>query len=292
MLTPEQIESFETNGFLVIQDLLTPEELAEARRLVDGLVDMSRSVTESNELFDLDIGHSPQKPMIARIKNPGNHAPFLLDLGRTDKFVDRAWPLIKGPGMLYSGCGRLNMKMAEGGSAVEWHQDTAYGPNTNGDSLTVGLYLDDTTMENGCMLMIPGSHKGPALSHHEDDVFVGGIGPNAGADFSKAVPIEVRAGGVSIHGPFIVHGSSPNRSTRSRRLLLYGYQSSDQYKLFDGMKESDLPAEFERRRQRLVRGELTTTIQADTRMMRMPFPKPEQGNLFVIQRSQKERYFK
>jgi hypothetical protein len=292
VLTPEQIDSFEENGFLVVQDVLTPEQLAEARRLVDGLVENSRRLTESDDLFDLDVGHSAEKPMIARLKNPGNHAPLLLELGRTDAFVDRAWPLIKGPGMLYSGCGRLNMKAAEGGSAVEWHQDTAYGPNTNGDNLTVGLYLDDATTENGCMLMIPGSHKGPALDHHEDGVFVGGIGPGRGADFSAAVPIEVRAGGISIHGPFVVHGSSPNRSSRQRRLLLYGYQSSDQWKLFDGTTEKDLPAEFERRHQKLVRGELTTTINVDSRMLRMPFPKPEQGNLFVIQRSQKERYFK
>ena len=122
-------------------------------------------------------------------------------------------------------------------------------------------------------------------------LFVGAIGPGRGADFSKAVPVEVRAGGISIHGPFVVHGSSPNRSPRPRRLVLYGYQSTDQWKLFDGMTDKDLPAEFERRQKNLVRGELTTTIQCDTRMLRMPYPK-EQGNLFVIQRSQKERYFK
>lgn len=292
MLSQEQIESFEANGFLVIQDLLTPEQLAEARRGVQALVEKSRTLIESDAIFDLDQGHSAEKPMIARIKNPGTHVPFLQELGASDAFVDRAWPLIKGPGMLYSGCGRLNMKSAEGGSAVEWHQDSAYGPNTNGDNLTVGLYLDDATTENGCMLMIPGSNNGPALDHHEDGVFVGGIGPGRGADFSKAVPVEVRAGGISIHGPFVVHGSSPNRSSQQRRLVLYGYQSSDQWKLFDGMSDKDLPAEFERRQRKLVRGELTTTLQCDTRMMRMPFPKPEQGNLFVIQRSQKARHFK
>ena len=177
MLSQSQIESFEANGFIVIQDVLTPEQLAEARRGVEALVEKSRSLTQSDEIFDLDLGHSAEKPMIARIKNAGTHVPFLHELGASDAFVDRAWPLIKGPGMLYHGCGRLNMKSAEGGSAVEWHQDTAYGPNTNGDNLTVGLYLDDTTTENGCMLMIPGSNKGPALDHHEDGLFVGGIGP-------------------------------------------------------------------------------------------------------------------
>ena len=93
-----------------------------------------------------------------------------------------------------------------------------------------------------------------------------------------------------------MHGSSPNRSSQQRRLLLYGYQSSDQWKLLDGMSERDLPAEFERRKQRLIRGELTTVMHVEDRVLRMPFPKPEQvlvgQSLFYIQRSQKARYFK
>jgi hypothetical protein len=57
------------------------------------------------------------------------------------------------------------------------------------------------------------------------------------------------------------------------------------------MSERDLPAELERRRQKLVRGELTTVLHVEDRVLRLPFPKPEPGNLFVIQRSQKERHF-
>ena len=87
------------------------------------------------------------------------------------------------------------MKTAGGGSAVEWHQDIAFYPYTNDDVLAVGVCLDDHTLENGCMLMVPGSHKGPVLDHHQDGYFIGAISPSRGeTDLSTAVPVEVGAG--------------------------------------------------------------------------------------------------
>jgi ectoine hydroxylase-related dioxygenase (phytanoyl-CoA dioxygenase family) len=44
-----------------------------------------------------------------------------------------------------------------GGSPVEWHQDFAFHPHTNDDVFALGIYFDDATLDNGCMLMIPGS---------------------------------------------------------------------------------------------------------------------------------------
>jgi 7,8-dihydro-6-hydroxymethylpterin-pyrophosphokinase len=81
MLSPSQIEAFETDGFIVIQDVLTPEQLAEARRGVEALVEQSRRLTQSDEIFDLDVGHSAEKPMIARIKNAGTHVPYPKEQG-------------------------------------------------------------------------------------------------------------------------------------------------------------------------------------------------------------------
>ncbi len=60
---------------------------------------------------------------------------------------------------------KLNTKAPEGGQAVEWHQDWAFYPATNSSLLAVGLMLDDVDAENGPLQVIPGSHKGPLLSH-------------------------------------------------------------------------------------------------------------------------------
>jgi ectoine hydroxylase-related dioxygenase (phytanoyl-CoA dioxygenase family) len=102
---------------------------------------------------------------------------------RSDAILDCVAPLI-GPGVRFQG-DKLNMKTAEVGSPVEWHQDFAFYPHTNDELLAVGIALDDCLLENGCLLVIPGSHKGPVLDHHQDGVFVGAISPSrAGVDLS------------------------------------------------------------------------------------------------------------
>ena len=57
------------------------------------------------------------------------------------------------------------MKPPAIGSIVEWHQDLSYYPLTNGDSLAVLIYLDDTTIDNGCLQVIPGVHEQPLMDH-------------------------------------------------------------------------------------------------------------------------------
>ena len=61
---------------------------------------------------------------------------------------------------------KLNMKAPGYGAAVEWHQDWAFYPHTNSDLCAVGVMMDDCGIENGPLLCIPGSHKGPVHDHH------------------------------------------------------------------------------------------------------------------------------
>ena len=119
------------------------------------------------------------------------------------------------------------MKSAGFGSPVEWHQDFAFAADvTNDDMLSVGLAIDDMTRDNGCLLFIPGSHKGPVYNHHQNNVFVGAI---TNPDFTpdNAVPIEVKAGGITIHHTRTLHASAPNLSGQSRRLFLLQYCAAD-----------------------------------------------------------------
>ena len=225
MLTQEQIDFYNTNGYIVVEDVISAQDIADLRKITDEFVDKSCEVTEHTDVFDLEPGHTSEAPQLRRLKNPVALHPIYDRMLRHDSILDSVAQLI-GPNVRYD-TSKLNMKSAGFGSPVEWHQDFAFAtPVTNDDMLSVGVAIDDMTQDNGCLLFIPGSHKGPIYDHFENDVFVGGI---ADTEFQpeNAVPIEVKAGGITIHHTCTLHASAPNRSGQSRRLLLLQYSAAD-----------------------------------------------------------------
>ena len=152
----------------------------------------------------------------ALVREPGDH----LDPGAA------AGPAIRQYG------GKLNMKSAGYGSPVEWHQDWAFYPHTNDDVLATGIYLDDCDIDNGPLMVLPGTHHGPTCDHHADGRFCGAMNPaDCDLDFAKAVPLMGPAGSMTIHHVRLVHGSALNRSNRQRRLLLHEYTAADAWPL-------------------------------------------------------------
>jgi ectoine hydroxylase-related dioxygenase (phytanoyl-CoA dioxygenase family) len=91
--------------------------------------------------------------------------------------------------------------------------------------MTIMLMLDDATLANGCLHVVPGSHKSGEWSKRTDtDVFgQNEIDANAYSD-AALVPLELKAGSFVAFGPFLVHQSAPNTSDSERRALLYSYQ--------------------------------------------------------------------
>jgi ectoine hydroxylase-related dioxygenase (phytanoyl-CoA dioxygenase family) len=283
-LTPDQVEQYRTLGFLVVNDVLAPEQIAEGRRLVNHFTERSRTVAASDDVFDLEPGHTPERPMLRRLKGPARLHPFFDRLLRSEPLLDCLETLIGQPLRLLGS--KLNLKAAAGGSPVEWHQDFAFHPHTNADVLALGVYLDDAALDNGCMLMVPGSHHGPVLDHHQDGVFVGAITPGRHeVDLSRAVPVEVRAGGISIHHGHMLHASAPNRSARGRRLLLYDLAGIDAWPL---MGVTDLAA-YQRQ---ALRGTPPTTIRVTSVSARIPLPLPAQaGSIFEMQTRVRDKTF-
>ena len=158
MLTQEQVDFYREHGYLVVEDVLRPDELEEAHAIVDDFVEQSRHVSEQSGHFDLEPGHTPENPKVRRLSAPASYHPFFGGLMRDSRILDLLTPLI-GPAIRAQG-DKLNMKPADGGSPVEWHQDFAHYPHTNDDLCAVGIALDDATRENGCMMVVPGSHRG------------------------------------------------------------------------------------------------------------------------------------
>jgi non-haem Fe2+, alpha-ketoglutarate-dependent halogenase len=104
-------------------------------------------------------------------------------------------------------------------SIVPWHQDAQYWPLEPVEAVTVFIAFSDCTRENGCMQVIPGTHRGRMLRHHptEGPRYVLGQEIDAGEfDPGEAVDLELRAGEISLHDDALVHGSGPNPSDRRR----------------------------------------------------------------------------
>ena len=274
MLDAAQIASYGTNGYLVVEDVLTVAELEELRRVTDEFVERARAVTANDEIFDLEPGHSAASPSLRRIKHPLTKHPVYAKYARHDHILDLVEGLI-GPNLRFHN-NKLNMKNRDSGSAVEWHQDWAFYPHTNDDLLEVGIALDDMTVENGALMVIPGSHRGATWNHHQDGLFVGAItDPEFRPD--GAVPVEVRAGGITLHHVRMVHGSWPNRSSKPRRMFFIGFCAVDAWPLVpsgDSLEDMD---------SRVVRGEPTLEPRMKDLPVRLSLPRVEGGSIYEQQ---------
>jgi hypothetical protein len=182
---------------------------------------------------------------------------------------------------------KLNIKAPAYGSPVEWHQDWAFYPHTNDDVLAVGVMLNDCRIENGPLMVMPGSHKGPTWDHHANGYFCGAIDPDAcPLDFATAVPLTGRAGACSFHHVRLVHGSAQNTSTLPRQLLLYEFAAADAWPLVTGVKDL---AEFD---SRMLCGTKSIEPRIVAAPVRMPLPPAlGQGSIYENQFGSRRRYF-
>ena len=284
MLTAQQVTQYHEQGYLVVPDVLTGPRLARIRAVVDELVEASREVTAHTDVYDLEDTHTADQPRVRRIKQPHLRHPELRAVVDDPVVIGILTDLL-GPDIRLQNT-KLNLKAAGFGAAVEWHQDWAFYPHTNDDVLATGFYLDDCGPDNGPLLVVPGSHRGPTHDHHAEGYFCGAMDPQAsGLDVSGAVPLTGRAGSMTIHHVRMVHGSALNTSDRPRRLLLHEYRAADAWPLMG-------PGSFEAFNALMVAGKSTLEPRIVPAPVRMPLPVAlHQGSIYENQRAAGRRYF-
>ena len=284
MISDQDVATYREEGWLVVERVFDAAELASARQRIAEVVAAAGKVTEHTDVYDLEPNHRADAPRVRRIKTPHKHFPLFWDLARSPKLVSILQKLL-GENLRLHGS-KINMKAPHYGSPVEWHQDWAFYPHTNDDLLAVGVMLDDTTVENGAMLVLPGTHRGPVYDHHADGSFCGAMDPSAAdLDFSKAVPTTGLAGSMSFHHVRLVHGSAQNTSDRPRTLLLYEYAAADAWPLLGVSNLADFDG-------RLITGRPTIEPRLERVPVRIPLPPaPNQGSIYENQTSAKSRYF-
>ena len=230
MLSPEQVHQYRTDGFTVCEGFLQDGEVDRFRENIEGICAGSTLARHDSNRMEMEPSQPPEGTRVRRIYQPCHHVPEFGRLSDSDKLLDCVEQLL-GPDLLiqYS---KINMKPADVGSVVEWHQDLSYYPLTNRDSLAVLFYLDDASRSNGCLKIIPGCHTGPLLSHTREGLFQGRV--TEAVEDSGAVFVEGKAGTAIFMHCMAPHSSAPNTSSRPRRTLILSYRAADAFRIYDG----------------------------------------------------------
>lgn len=288
VLTDDQVAFYRENGYLVLENRVPMEIIESVRAEIARFQEEARGMTESNDRLDLEDSHTPDNPRLRRIKFPHQISEVMRDLLYSDHILAPARDLCGAS--LRLNTTKLNMKSAQYGAAVEWHQDWAFYPQTNDDVLAVGVLIDDLRPENGPLMVFPGTHKGPTFDHHSNGVFAGAMDlAAAGLSMDDAVMLTGPAGSITLHHARIVHGSALNTSDFDRRLLFYEMMAADAYPLVGSMARFDSLEEY---KSRILCGEHPQMPRLVNAPIRLPIPQPEKkGSIYEIQKGAKARSF-
>lgn len=233
LLSPAQIETFRRDGAIVAENAVSPEALASLRETFSAWVEESRAHTapygricDGRPRFDLEDDHRSDHPSLRRVASPTDISEIYADVAFDSPMTDMAANLL-GPDVRFHHA-KVNSKLPKTKTIVKWHQDFPFDPHSNDDTLTALLFLDDVTAENGPLMIAPGSHLGPILSHFQNGVFTGAVSDDAAQDFeSRAVPCTGPAGSVCLMHSRLAHASTANTSNEARTLYIVTYAAAD-----------------------------------------------------------------
>ena len=228
ILSQQARESYFEQGYAVAAGFLNTQWLQRLQGAYLSAVERSREVSSSNDWFSLQSDHNRDEPRIQRIeKIPDQDNEFWEFVIHSD-IADLAADIV-GPDVVYRDS-MINVKCPGTGGAVAWHQDLPFYPHTNTSTIQILIALYDIPAEQGPLTVIPGSHKGRIYDHYDDDNnWTGKVSqPDMDAiNLDDAVELTCRAGDAIVLHPLTLHGSAPNRSERSRPVLIHGMSAAD-----------------------------------------------------------------
>lgn len=253
MLSAAEIKHYHDEGY-VIPDYRLPGAVVDAMRdELDRLLARNPQMT-ADSLF---VPHAPRNnPQGMTASNPEKW----LDFARHPDILDMVADLI-GEDIILWGTTVFG-KPARTGKATPWHQDGQYWPIRPLASCSAWIAIDDVGVDNGCMRVIPGSHRGSSiLKHHTNtagDLTLNQELDDDQFDESAAVDIILKPGQMSFHDINMVHGSRRNASARRRAGYVLRFMPATSH--FDRKLGAELGTksgvvDFTRRALYLVRGE-------------------------------------
>jgi ectoine hydroxylase len=264
VLTEAQRESFFRNGFLVLPDYVPVAWRARLRDATQELIERSRSVTQTDSIYVLEEGHSAADPRLHRVSSPQDQHPtfwkFMTDPVMTDLAAD-----VVGPDVKFHHA-KLNVKSGKGTQGFGWHQDIPAWPHTDFSPVTIGVYVEGCSEDQGPLTVAQGSQEGPLFTMYDKSGnFVVKL-REEDLTWLKDDMIKSPTGGPGttlLLNCRAVHGSAPNKSTAPRPLLLPVYSSADSFPY----TPSPIPSPHQGD---IVRGKPARFASFDTRPVEMP----------------------
>ena len=221
MLSAEQVAEFHERGFVVPDYCMAERDLADIRAAHDRLIARHPELTDyCPTLLAYDL--------------------YFLNFARTPAILDMVEQILGPDFALWNSS--FFAKPARIGSKTPWHQDGEYWPIRPVATCSVWIAIDASSTENGCLRVIPGSHKEKRLRRHRTNDAPGlslnqELAPGE-IDPSEAVDIVLDAGQISLHDVHLAHMSEPNRSARPRRAMTLRYMPTTS--VFDRALAKDL----------------------------------------------------
>jgi ectoine hydroxylase-related dioxygenase (phytanoyl-CoA dioxygenase family) len=218
-LTDDQRRRFHRDGYLVIEGLLRAQDVSRLRADIAHYhttlgVRVPRGVLVSWEPGSID----GRPPKIQQILNAEKVSTAVDQLLRSDRVLGPVRSLVGPDVALFES--KLLMKSSAGGGPVPWHQDYAYWQTVTAwpTHINCMIYIDDADANNGCLQVLPGSHRW-GLSRHRHRSGGSVFDRELPGPTSDDVPVLLpgRAGTAILFGPLLMHASAPNTSPRERR---------------------------------------------------------------------------
>ena len=228
-LSEAQRRFYFTNGYLAVEGAISPDCIARLRAAAEEIVERSREVTE-NGAYVLEEGHCAETPRLHRLLSPEAHHPAFWDFLASEEMTALAADVV-GPDVKFHHA-KLNFKSGRGSRGFKWHQDIPAWPHTDYSPVTVGIYIEGCTPDQGPLSMVRGSNNGALYTQYDHDGNFAVRCRDEDIVWVRDDMIDAPTGGpgtvVLLHCRTI-HGSRSNRSEAPRPLLLAVYSSADSF---------------------------------------------------------------
>lgn len=223
MISQREADFYHENGYLLVKGVFNRDEVQGMRDAVQGFLERAaRSEFDASATWQGD--YLPEEAL-KKLVLKGFHDLEYQDAAFTRAIVHpnmvAVLKLLIGPNIQLHHS-KMLVKPPSKGAAFPLHQDYPYFPHAHHSMLAASVHLDDSDMTNGCLCVVPGTHKLGPIPHVGNHYLRTEDWP-----LEKATPCLAEAGDVLFFNYLTIHGSDQNRSDRVRRNVLFQYRAAD-----------------------------------------------------------------